>query len=243
MEGQIVENEDIKLNTNNKVLVISAHADDHIACAGTLFKLKTKGFDLFEIVLTNSGEGKDFRDPASGDKNTQELRDKELSVASKFLGITQTFKLNQEDLSLTFSKELVFKIVPIIRELKPKVGIIMNEFDWHTDHVNAFKIGSEAFKWAATGVKPELGQAFRTPVVLSVEGMLPVKPNVLVDITEFAQKKMELWRIYESQARPQAISFDESLGNVRGYHLRRPGSFKAEAFVTDPTSPVIMFDD
>lgn len=230
-----------QIKNNKSVLLISAHADDHIACAGTLFKLKDQGYDLYEAVLTGSGEGKDYRD-LKGKYDVKALRTEELTKASQFLGIKKTYMLDQEDLGLTYSKELVFKIVPIIREVKPTVGIIMDSFDWHPDHRETFKIGSEGFKWAATGVKPESGDHWRTPIVLTVEGMLPIKPNVLVDVTDYVEQKMNLWKLYVSQARPQAINFQESMMCVRGYHLRRPGSLMAEAFCTDPTSPAILFD-
>jgi len=225
-----------------KLIIISAHADDHIASAGTLFKLKDKGFDLYEVVLTNSAEGRDYR-KGTAKKDVHKMRSVELSAASKFLGIKQTFKLEQEDLGLKYSKEIIFKVVPLIRKLQPTIGIVMHSFDWHPDHRETFNIGSEAFKWAATGVKPELGQAWRTPIVLAVEGMLPTQPNVLVDVTSYSSKKMELWKIYESQAHPQALNFAESMMSVRGYHLRRPGSVMAEGFSTDPTSPIILFDE
>lgn len=224
------------------VLVISAHADDHIACAGTLMKLKDMGYLINEIVLTTSEEGRDFRDP-DGDYNVADLRLQELSKASAFLGVTQTYLLNQEDLNLQYSKELVFKVVEIIRSVRPTVGIIHNDFDWHPDHRAAFAISSEAFKISATGIMPQKGGQWRTPIVLAAEGMLPVKPHVLVDITAYAQQKMKLWKIYESQAQPKALNFEESLMQVRGYHVRRPGSFMAEAFTTDPTSPIVLFDD
>jgi N-acetylglucosamine malate deacetylase 1 len=227
---------------SKKVLVISAHADDHIASAGTLFKLSDEGYELNEVVLTTSGEGLDYR-KQSKDYDVEKLRDTELSAASKYLGIMKTYRFNEEDLGLKYSKELVFKVVPIIRNLKPDVGIIMHSFDWHPDHRETFKIGSEAFKWAATGVQPELGDQWRCPVVLCTEGMLPVQPNILVDVTEYVEKKNKLWKIYESQARPQALNFEESMMSVRGYHLRRPGSIMAEGFSTDPTSPVILFDN
>lgn len=230
-----------KKENKKSVLIISAHADDHVASAGTIFKLQDQGYDIYEIVLTSSNEGRDYRN-VSGKYDVKTLRDEELTAASKYLGIKKTYRIDQEDLGLTYSKELMFRLVPIIREVKPTIGIMLDNFDWHPDHRETFKIGSEAFKWAATGVRPELGDHWRTPVVLSVEGMLPIKPNVLVDVTEYADKKMNLWKLYVSQARPQAINFQESLMFVRGYHLRRPGSIMAEAYCTDPTSPAILFD-
>ena len=119
----------------------------------------------------------------------------------------------------------------------------MSDFDWHPDHLAAYQIGSTAFKFAATGIKPELGEHHRTPIVLSAEGMLPIQPNVFVDVTDYYPKKLELFKIYESQASSKALGFHEGLARVRGYHVRQPGSLLAEAYTTDPTSPIILFDD
>lgn len=227
------------------VLVLSAHADDHIACAGTLFKLKDKGYKLYEVVFTDSSEGKDYRQNLIDQTTdaTQQMRATELSAASKFLGMEKTFQLNLEDLGLTYSKNLVFEVVKIIRLVKPTIGIIMNSFDFHPDHRETYKIGSEAFKFAGTGVKPELGENYRTPIVLCGEGMIPVAANILVDITNYASKKMELYKIYESQANPKALNFEQSLMNIRGYQLRKVNSLAAEAYTTDPLSPAILFED
>lgn len=230
-----------KLQQKN-ILVITAHADDHLACAGTLFKLKDKGYSTYELILTSSGEGRDFRKPRGND-DLAKLRDSEFSAASKFLGTKQVFKLNQEDLNLQYSKELMLKVVEVIRQVKPQIGIVHNPFDWHPDHVAAAKIGSEAFKIAGTGIRPELGENWKTSIVLQAEGMLPIAPDVLIDITDYAPKKRKLFKIYESQASPKLVAFEEGLGSIRGYQLRRPGSFIAEAFTIDETAPIILFDE
>lgn len=225
----------------NNILVITAHADDHLACAGTLFKLKDKGYSIYELILTTSGEGRDYR-RIKGKYDVSKLRDNEFSAASKFLGTKQVFKLNQEDLNLKYSKDLMLKVVEVIRKVKPEIGIIHNSYDWHPDHVSAAKIGSEAFKFAGTGVRPELGENYRTPIVLQAEGMLPIAADVLADITGYADKKRELLKIYESQASPKLVAFEEALGCLRGYQLRKPKSFAAEAYTTDSTNPIILFD-
>ncbi len=226
---------------NQALVIISAHADDHIACAGTAMKLQAQGYTIFEIILTASNEGRDFRMPTET-YDIAKLRQTEFSAASKFLGTKQVFQLQQPDLGLTYSKELMLDIAGLIRQIKPTVGLMHNSFDWHPDHRAANQLASEAFKWAASGVQPERGAAWRTPIVLACEGMLPIQPNILVDVTEFVARKMELYRIYESQAQPKALNFEEGLMGVRGYHLRRPGSMMAEAFATDPTSPIVLFD-
>lgn len=233
--------EKVEQKEQKNILVITAHADDHLACAGTLFKLKDKGYSIYELILTSSGEGRDYRKPKVG-ISVEKMRDTEFSAASKFLGTKQVFKLNQEDLNLQYSKELMLKVVQTIRVVKPEIGITHNPYDWHPDHVAAAKIAGEAFKIAGTGVWPELGENYRTPIVLQAEGMLPIVADVLVDITDYAAKKRELFALYESQANPKLVAFTEGLGSVRGYQLRRPESFVAEAYTTDATNPVILFD-
>lgn len=226
------------------VLIVSAHADDHITCAGSVFKLQAQGFRAFEILLTNSQEGRDRRKISSATSNTViNLRVGEFDRATQFLGIKQKFLLDQEDLNLVFSKKLMFTIVKIIRDLQPEIIFSMNPFDYHSDHREAAHLVEEASFWAATGVKPELGEPHRTPIVLYGEGMLPITPQVLVDITDHIDQKMQLFSIYESQADSKSTVFEKSLSCVRGYHLRRSKENEyAEAFTLNPKFPSVLFD-
>jgi LmbE family N-acetylglucosaminyl deacetylase len=226
-------------------LIITAHADDHIACAGTLFKLQDQGHDLYEILLTDSSEGRDYRDPANGHTghgDVATMRITEFDQATAVMGTKEVIRLHQEDLNLQYSKELVFQAVAVIRRLKPSVGLIHAGFDWHPDHHQAYRIASEAFKMAATDIKPELGDHWRTPIVLAAENTLTIQPNVLVDITDYMPQKMRLWEVYASQASPRDISFEQGIMSVRGYHMWKQGDPKAEAFHTDPTAPLILFE-
>src|SRR5690606_7967120 len=115
-----------------RVVVISAHADDHIACAGTLMKLQAQGFEIYEIILTTSAEGRDHR-ALKGKYDVAALRDREFSAASKFLGTKEVYRLEQEDLNLTYAKELMLQLAGIIRQIQPVVGIMLHTFDWHPD--------------------------------------------------------------------------------------------------------------
>jgi LmbE family N-acetylglucosaminyl deacetylase len=230
---------------NKNILIFSAHADDHIACAGTVFKLVDSGCVPYEIVLTDSEEGPDMRKVGEKQKtdSVARLRKAELSKASEFLGVKETYFLGQSDLGLNYSKELLMQTVQIIRVVKPEIGFIMNSYDWHPDHRESYKIASEAFKWAASGIRPELGVSWKTPVVLCSEGMIPVQVNVLVDITKYADKKIRLWEMYGSQATSKSIKYEEGLMQVRGYQLRKQDGYFAEGFSTDPLSPILLFED
>lgn len=227
------------------LLIISAHADDHLACAGTVFKLQEEfGYQAFEVVLTDSSLGQDFKIKRElSPQVVAQTRKKELSEASRFLGVKKTFQFNQPDLGLCYQQALVFELIKIIREVRPQIAFLLHPEDAHPDHQVAYKLGLDALKIAATGVKKEsLGTPWRTNLVLLAEGMVPVKAQILVDIRNYLEKKIKLFKIYASQASPRAVSFAQSLAVVRGYHLRKENSLAAEAFCLQEEFPVVLFE-
>ena len=230
----------------NNLLIISSHADDHISCAGTVLKLQEdKGFTPFEVVLTDSSRGQDKRKNKQVNKKRVALvRAKELSEASKFLGIKKTFMLNQTDLELKNTPEVVFEVVKVIREVRPLIVFINGEFDAHPDHRTAFRIGLDALKIAAMNVDvKKLGQPFRVPEILCVEHMLPDRIQILVDITKFVDKKEQLLSIYASQMSPKSLAFERGMLAVRGYQLKKPDGLMAEAFTLQNEFPILAFEE
>lgn len=230
---------------NKRLLIISAHADDHISCAGTVFKLQTEfGFKAFELVFTNSSLGQNFRVTKEIDpKQVTKTRSKELGKAQKFLGIVKSFNLNMPDLDLKYSQEIVFSVVKVIREVRPQIIFIHNPYDAHPDHKASYEISLTAIKVAAMGVlKETLGPSFRVPQVLCAEGMLPIKSQILVDITSYKKRRDKLFRFYVSQANSKAVSFEGGLAAVRGYHLRKVDGLFAEAFTLQEEFPILFFE-
>jgi LmbE family N-acetylglucosaminyl deacetylase len=233
------------MNTKN-ILIISAHADDHVACAGTVFKLrKERGFVPYEIVLTDSSLGQDFKARNEiARENVARMRKKELSKASRFLGIQESFQLGQPDLGLVYSPEVMFEIVRVIRKVQPQIVFTHNAYDAHPDHLAAHELSIHALKIAAMGVQKEtLGAPYRTPLVLCAEGMLPIQSCLLVDVTKYMHKKQKLFALYESQASSKAMDFEQGLAHVRGYHVRTPLAQYAEAFDIQNQFPSLIFNE
>lgn len=230
---------------NKTVLIVSAHADDHTISAGSVFKMQAKGYDAYEVLLTDSREGNDRRNGKllTDQKEVVRLRVDEFDQASKFLNLKQKFIIGEPDLDLQFSKELMLRVVKVIREVKPSVIFTMNPLDYHKDHIAASHITEEASFWAATGIRPELGEPHRTNIVMYGEGMLPIVPDVLVDITEFQEKKLELFKIYASQANSKAVHFTDALARVRGYHIRKQNEEFAEAFTLNKKFPSLLLEE
>ena len=93
------------------------------------------------------------------------------------------------------------------------------------------------------GVKKEtLGYPWRVSLVLCAEGMLPIKTQILVDVSKYKDKKIKLFKLYQSQASTKALAFEESLGRVRGYHLRKENFLFAEAFTLQEEFPILLFE-
>lgn len=208
------------------VLVIAAHPDDEICCAGTLLKLKDKEYEISEVVLTGGGEG-----------GAKEERVDEMKKASEFLGMEKVYFLDQEDLGLTYSKELMLKVMRVVREVKPEIVFLMNKSDFHPDHRAAFEIGIEAVKYASTGIRLDLGDPCRAKVVLAMGGMWPIRPDLMVDVTDYKEKKMKMFSLHESQVNSKAVKFEESMLAIYGYQHRTGDNILAEPFEFCPEFP------
>lgn len=202
-----------------QVLVISAHPDDEIACAGTLMKLKDRGYEINELILTGGGEGGDVAE-----------REREMKAAGEYLGMRSVVFLSQEDLGLAYSKDLMFKAMSVVRKISPEVVLLMNKSDFHPDHRAAFEIGIEAVKYAATGVRVDLGKSVRVKVALMMGGMWPIRPDLMVDVTEYKEKKMKMFSLHESQVNLKAEKFEEAMMTIYGYQHRTGDETLAEPF-------------
>jgi LmbE family N-acetylglucosaminyl deacetylase len=234
------------MKKTQNILIISAHADDHVTCAGTCFKLQEEqNAQVYEIVLTDSSLGQDFKEKSElSTEVVSKTRSKELSKAAQKLGLKNLYTFHEDDMGLTYSREIALHVASVIREVRPSILFIHNDYDAHPDHLAAHRISVHAVKMAAMGIQKEtLGAPWRTPLVLCCEGMLPIKSQILVNITPYMKKKRELFEIYASQATPQAISFETSLAQVRGYHLRLKDQLYAEAFTLQEEFPILLFED
>lgn len=214
---------------NKRILLVVAHPDDETVCAGTLIKQIEKGTEVTEIILTGAEEG-------GTDAGT---RREEMLKASKFLGMKEVIFMEQPDLGLTYSKDLMLRVVEQIRRVKPDWVILMYKDDFHPDHRAAFQIGIEAVKWAASGVRPEIGTHHRTGMITMMGGMWPTRPDLLVDVTEVVERKMEMLKLHGSQVNKKLEEFERGSMAVYGYHLRTPEGRMAETFEFCPEFPSI----
>lgn len=216
---------------NKKIIIFTAHPDDHICCAGTVMYLKDLGFKAVEVVFTG-GENSMWLNSSLNNKkiNKEELknhRKTEILKASKLIGIEKTIFLGLTDGNVARSPEVLEKLVEIIRKERPQIAISLNPNDSHYDHKQVGKITSEAIEMASWQNAKELGKTHRVALFLYMEGTLFGRNDILVDISKYAKKKEKVAIVYSSQITKEEKKMLEAMNVYRGFYK---GAASAEAF-------------
>jgi len=230
-------------NSTKKALVFTAHPDDHLCCAGTLMLLKDKGFKIQEIVATGGEKGPWWASETEQktDFTKEELkkeRKKEISEASKIIGIDQTNFLGLPDGEVEMDFKIVEKIMEIVRKRKPMIVLTMNSKDYHHDHREVSKIVLESLARASWSYRFELGKPYKVPAVLLMEGFYFGRSHLVVDVTSFAKRKKAVLDAYKSQINPQEKKLLESMNYYRAFLTREEKALSAEAFEIPEEFPI-----
>jgi len=178
------------------LLFIAAHPDDvELSCGGTILKHIQLGKKVGIIDLTR-GE--------LGSRGTAETRDMEAKNASEILGIHWRQNLLFKDGFFVNDAYHRIKIIEKIREVKPEI-IITNAYqDRHPDHGRASELVQDACFLSGLPKIETYNQlikqdAYRPQLLLSMIQDNYIKPDILIDVTAYHEKKMEAIRAYETQ--------------------------------------------
>lgn len=181
---------------NVDILAIGVHPDDiELSCAGTLLQHIALGYKVALLDLT-CGE--------LGTRGSGELRLEEAAVASKLLGAVVRGNLEFADGFFQHSRENLIKIIEMIRFLRPKIILANAVSDRHPDHGRAAKLVSDAcFLSGLRKIKTEWDEQaqeeWRPEVVYHYIQDHYIKPDFVVDISPYLNKKLEIIQAYKSQ--------------------------------------------
>jgi bacillithiol biosynthesis deacetylase BshB1 len=196
--------DDIQLDA----LAVGAHPDDaELGCGGTIIKLISLGHKV-GILDMSRGE--------MGTRGSAEIRATEAAAAAKEMGLAVRDNLELPDGHIWLTEEARVRMARKIRKYKPRVIFTHYWEDPHPDHVHTCQITREAAHVAGlVKYDPEPGQGrFRPQAVAHF--MMPryVPPSFVVDITEFADKKLSAVKCYSSQLYdPTSKELETSLSN------------------------------
>jgi bacillithiol biosynthesis deacetylase BshB1 len=178
------------------ILVLPVHPDDaELGCAGTLLKHIALGKKVGIVDLTR-GE--------LGTRGSAEIRDKEAAASSKILGLAVRENLGLPDGFFENSKEHQLKVIGAIRKYQPKILITNAYYDRHPDHGRANElVETSAFLSGLRKIETYLGgqlqDAWRPELVLHFIQDEYIKPDILIDVTEHWDKKVESINAFGSQ--------------------------------------------
>lgn len=178
------------------ILVLSVHPDDaELGCAGTLLKHIALGKKVGIVDLTR-GE--------LGTRGSAEIRDREAAASAEILGLAVRENLGIPDGFFQNTKEYQLKVIEAIRKYQPEIIITNAYYDRHPDHGRAnelvetstFLSGLLKIETYADG---ELQQPWRPGIVLHFIQDMYIKPDILVDVTDYWDKKIESIYAFGSQ--------------------------------------------
>jgi len=175
------------------VLAVFSHPDDaELTMAGTLLKLKALGYRTGVLDMTR-GE--------MGTRGTPEIRAKESLDAAGIMGLNARLNLEQPDGHITSNAETQQALIRTLRRHRPKVLFTSHWDDPHPDHAATCRVVREVARLATMRrYDEEVGlQAIKMPMIAHAVYSRLVIPSFIVDVSEFAEKKMEAIRAHASQ--------------------------------------------
>ena len=174
------------------ILAFGAHPDDvELGCGGTLLKSIKEGKKTGVIDLTQ-GE--------LGTRGSKYTRAQEAEKASEILGISIRENLEFEDGFFEQSYTNKLKIIEKIRYYKPEIVLIPSIKDRHPDHGRASELISDScFLAGLPKIVTSKLEAFRPKIVLSYIQWQPLKPHIIIDISEYMKAKLEAVSAYKTQ--------------------------------------------
>ena len=183
-----------------RILVIGAHPDDCEYLAGGTAALYSRlGHQVKLVSLTNGDAG---HTQLAGAQLARR-RAAEAAAAAKALG-AQSLVLDHHDGMLMPSLELRDEVIAIIREFKPDVVMAHRTNDYHPDHRYTGVIVQDAINMViVSNLVPFVPSLRYIPVMLYLwdhfQKPYPFIPDVLVDIDEVYEQKLEGLHSHESQ--------------------------------------------
>jgi N-acetylglucosamine malate deacetylase 1 len=178
------------------ILVLSVHPDDaELGCSGTILKHIAEGKKVGIVDLT-AGE--------LGTRGSVEIRAAEAAASAKILGLTVRENLGIPDGFFQNTKEYQLQVIAAIRKYQPVIIIANAYHDRHPDHGRANELVEAAvflsgLRKIETFDNGKAQTEWRPSLVLHFIQDRYIKPDILIDVTEYWDKKIESIHAYGSQ--------------------------------------------
>jgi N-acetylglucosamine malate deacetylase 1 len=231
------------------ILAISAHPDDvEVAAGGTLLRHVAQGRKVGLLDLTRA---------ELSTRGNPELRSQEAETAAQLIGVAERVQLGLPDGYFDVDQKSLLKLVTQIRRYRPEIILANATDDRHPDHRRAADLVTQAVFLAGL-IKVEtvdpfgssLQHPWRCKTIYHYIQDRNCRPDFVIDISPYIEKKFEAIRAYKSQfyqpdcTDPETpISCPSFFDALRGRNAmlgRQIGVEYAEAFTVQ--RPVGLYD-
>lgn len=178
------------------ILVFAVHPDDaELGCSGTILKHIAAGKKVGIV---------DFTRGELGTRGTAETRDQEAKDSAAILGLHARENLRFKDGFFKNDEEHQLKLIEMVRKYQPEIILSNALHDRHPDHGRAGDLTNDAvFLSGLVKIRTTHGgveqAAWRPRLCLQYIQDRYIEPDIIIDISEFMQRKLECIRAFKTQ--------------------------------------------
>jgi bacillithiol biosynthesis deacetylase BshB1 len=178
------------------LLVFAVHPDDaELGCSGTILKHIAAGKKVGIV---------DFTRGELGTRGTAETRDEEAMASARILGLHARENLRFKDGFFRNDEEHQIEVIKMIRKYQPEIVLSNALHDRHPDHGRAGDLVNDACFLAglpkiATQLNGIKQMASRPRLVFQFIQDRYLEPDIIIDITEHMDAKLESIKAYRTQ--------------------------------------------
>ena len=195
------------------ITAVMAHQDDELMCLGTMLKMRSSGYSLAFICLTDGAAGMAHL-PDMPPAEAAQIREAEMTALANEAG-ARYICLGRPDEYLYDTPELRLELIEAIRYTKADVIFTHNTTDYNVDHMTACLLVRQCAMQAALPIqKTKSAPLASAPAVFMAEpsGGFEFEPSHWVDITEVMGEKARLAKYHKSQNDAFIAAFGEGRG-------------------------------
>ena len=219
------------------ILAAYAHPDDETSSGAALMKMyAARGVDVHVITATRGELGTLGTGGVTIERaDLPAVREAEERAVLHHLGVSNPptyFNYRDGELAQANREEAAAKVLAVMERIQPDVVLTFGPtgLSQHADHIAMHHIATTAFHrylertesdsrllyWA---IPKEVSEEFE----LGITGP-EVEPNVILDVSDFWQAKVEALRLYRSQEDAQELAqvFEERRFNTETFHQVHP---------------------
>ncbi|SFG73862.1 bacillithiol biosynthesis deacetylase BshB1 [Pedobacter insulae] len=178
------------------ILVFAVHPDDaELGCSGTILKHIAEGKKVGIV---------DFTRGELGTRGTAETRDQEAKESGEILGLHVRENLRFKDGFFKNDETHQLEVIKMVRKYKPEIILTNALDDRHPDHGRAGDLANDAIFLSGlikiqTSIAGTVQEAWRPRLVLQYIQDRYIKPDIIVDISDFIDRKIACIKAFKTQ--------------------------------------------